>query len=779
MLRKEYKLLLLLFIVAGIFFYQFFLGKIPFPGDLLISEYNPWKTYSFLGFAPGGFPNKAQYFDVLRQLYPWRVLAIESFRNFHIPLWNPYNFAGTPFLANDQSAVWYPFNLLYLLFPQTVAWGMLIVLQPLLASIGTYFFARKIGIKKWGSLLASIAYGYCLFQSVFLEYNTIGHCIALLPWPLLGIELLVQKNKILGSLIFVGSLVFSFFAGHIQIWGFSFIFILAYGLFAVFSRQNKVRFGLNLLVLFLISFLLISIQLIPTLELIHNAARVSQNYQFLLQNLLIQPYQLFVLAIPDIFGNPATRNYLLTDSYPGNAMYIGIVPLIFALFSLFLMKVNKVLVFFWVSVGVLLLFLIRSPFSEIFYRLQIPFFSTGSPSNALYLLSFTLAVLSGFGLDYFIQQKDKKVFYILLSLTLVFLFSITISKIFHIQINFKNILFSFVVFLCASVIISVGFFLRKKIILLTLILLLITVGDLFYFFHKFNPFVSPSLVYPPVGILTSLQKLAGNERVWSYGDAYIEPNVLEMYHLQDPNGYDPLYPKTYGEFVSSSEDGVMHTQFTNQSRSDAVIAPAFKEDDLAKNPYRFKVLDALSVSYVLSKESLSPDFLNKNNWKLAASQNGWYIYKNNVALPHAYLVNTVQTYNTPQEFAQKFYADSFNVHSTALLDENLPKLSGSSGQANIMKYSPEEVEIQTKTNGNQLLVLTDTYFPGWKATVDGREVPIMKANFTFRAVAVPSGTHTIIFSYQPASFSLGLTLTIMGLGGFVLFLIVAKRGTVS
>ncbi len=776
MLKKEYKFLLLLIAVCCLFFYQvFLLGKIPFPGDLLAGEYNPWRSYSFLGFAPGGMPNKAQYFDVIRQLYPWKMLAIESFKHFKIPLWNPYNFSGTPLLANNQSSVWYPLNILYFLFPQFLAWSILVVLQPLLASIGTYLFTRKIGIGKWGSTLSSIAYGYSLFQTVFLEYNTIGHVVALLPWTLLGVEFFLHNKKNLGSLLLVSSIAFSFFAGHIQLWGFAFLFVVVYAFFRVSSFKNKLLLSLELLFLLVLACAITGVQLLSTLELINNAARVSQNYSFLINNLLLQPYQLLVVIIPDIFGNPATRNYLLTDSYPGKAFYIGILPLLFALYSFARIKTNKSILFFTGAVITLLFFLVRTPFTQIFYTMQIPFFSTGSPSNALFLVSFSLAILAGFGLEYYLEQKNKKILALLFVAFIIFPLTFLLSKTFHIQLNIKNITYSLSVLCVGSLLIFIGSFFKKRNAFIAFCLVLLTILDLFYFFNKFNSFVKPALVYPSISVISTLQRLTGSQRVWSYGSASVEPNVLSMFHLSDTQGYDPLYPKVYGEFISSSQDGKIHTAFTNQSRSDATIAPAFTEDDLDKNPYRLKVLNATSVGYILSKNMLSNDFLKKSKWELTSSEGEWHIYHNGSALPHAYIVRSSDTYATPQEFARKFYAETFNPSDTVLLEKHRSNLSGTTGEAKILQYSPEKVTMQTTTDGKEFLVLTDTYFPGWKALVDGKEASIFKANFTFRGVDVPAGVHTITFLYQPRSFSLGVTLTIMGVVGLALYIIVVRK----
>ena len=106
-----------LFFIVAVFFYRiFFQGLNPMPGDLLVSEYNPWSRYSYLGYVAGAVPSKVQYFDVLRQIYPWKTLAINIFKEGLIPLWNPYNFSGSPLLANFQSAVFYPLNIFYFVF---------------------------------------------------------------------------------------------------------------------------------------------------------------------------------------------------------------------------------------------------------------------------------------------------------------------------------------------------------------------------------------------------------------------------------------------------------------------------------------------------------------------------------------------------------------------------------------------------------------------------------------------------------------------------------------
>ena len=113
-------------LVLGIFFWPVFLkGWLPFPGDLLVGNYAPWQSYSFLGYAPGGVPHKAQGIDVVRMMYPWKNFSLDIIKSGQFPFWNPYNFSGNPHLANFQTAIFYPLNIVFFLFPFKFAWTVL------------------------------------------------------------------------------------------------------------------------------------------------------------------------------------------------------------------------------------------------------------------------------------------------------------------------------------------------------------------------------------------------------------------------------------------------------------------------------------------------------------------------------------------------------------------------------------------------------------------------------------------------------------------------------
>lgn len=788
--KLSFPVVILIF-VAILFFYKYFLfNLVPVPGDLLISEYNPWRSYSYLGYVPGSFPSKLQYFDVIRQLYPWKTLILQMLKSGEIPLWNPYNFAGSPLLANFQSAVFYPLNILYFILPQIKAWSILVILQPLLSSIFAYLYCRKIKLSEISSVIAAVSYSYCLFNSTFLEYNSIGHVILWLPYLLYMsermLERLTYKNIIFLSL----GIISSVFAGHIQIFVFVIMFTAAYILFKIFSspkeKKKKISVSIIFLCIFILSMGLSAVQLFPTFELINYSARVPQSYDFLIEKLLLQPFQLIGFISPDFFGNPATGNYLLSDSYPGNALYIGLVPFVMSIFSFMQFKKSRIIAFYASASIILLLIMTRSPVSELFYKFEIPFFSTGSPTNALFLLAFAISILAGYGVDYFLYRKAKQIYPVIIGFALIFISTWLIITIGHPHVSIKNFMYSSIVFgALLLLLLSMRFFkLNNK--LIGIIILAVTIFDLFYFFHKFNPFVHENLVFPENEIISFLKRSAGINRFWGYGTADMQANFATQYSVFSPDGYDPLYPKTYGEFIQLSNNGIFPVSFTNRTRSDAVISGGYGKEDLRDNKYRLKILDILGVRYILDKyDNGSTEYtFPSDRFTQVYNSSGWVIFENKSALPRIYLANNYIIYKNKQQFEKLIFESTYDFRNTVLLEEEIKNWDrGNEGfskvkqdnKIRIVSFSPNKIDLDVTANKNKILVISDTYYPGWKAYVDGKETKIYRANYTFRSLPVLSGNHKITLVYDPGSFHLGLKITIISGVLLIIFAVFIKK----
>lgn len=776
MKKREVLLFFLLFAAfTGLFFYKTIIhGLVPYPGDLLIAEYNPWKSYSYLGYNPASYPNKAQYFDVLRQLYPWKTFSLNQLKSKSIPLWNPHNFSGSPLLANFQSAVFYPLNIVYFITPQIIAWSILVFLQPLLSLLFTFLFARKIGLSKTSSAFASISFAFSSFSTVWLEYNTVGHVILWLSLILLSVEEMKEKISVHWIMIFIFSIISALLAGHIQIFVYLYVFVFAY----YFFRIRKL--SLLFIVLFLLPLGIGAFQLIPGFELIKESARSPHPYDFFTHKILIQVWQLIMIFVPDFFGNPATRNYWIKDTYVGDVMSVGLVPLFFILITFF-GKINFYIRFFWLSILGVLIFITNNPIAQLLYHLNIPFISSSGSNLAVFILLFSLSILCGFGVDFW--RKEGLIFkkYVQIALPFVGMFcGLWIALLMlpkqYLAVSMHNLIYSTFLFAFSFVLLLISVLNTKMKYIILLVLFLIHGFDLWRSFEKFNPFVPKELVYPSSAIFDFLSKNAGINRIVGFGAANIEANFATQFSLYSPDGYDPLYPKRYGEFIKSSEDGKIATQFTTQTRSDAVLS--FE---------KVRVLDVLGVKYVLDRNenASTQKTFPKERYSLIYQKDGWKIFENKKALPRAFLVSNYKIAKTPEDFERTFFSKGFDPSKAIILEEILTDQNINNrtieqsnndnfGVANILEYKQNKIVINTNANISSLLFLSDTYYPGWKAYVDGKETKIYRADYTFRSIQVPKGEHDVIFAYDPESFKLGFSISVTSL---VLLVIILARFT--
>lgn len=776
-----------------LFFYKtFFLRLLPFPGDLLLSEYTPWKNASYNGYAPGAIPSKAQYFDTLREFYPWRKLVKEEIENGRIPLWNPYNFSGTPLLANFQSAVFYPFNILSYTLPLPTAWTMEIVLQPLLGGIFTILYATSIGLSPIAAILVALLWNFSSFASVWLEFNSTWHAILWLPLLLYIVETSIQRKEV--SLLSIGIMIFSIFssitAGHPQDFINSFLFFSLYAtlrlIFAPLQIKEKKDIAIFLLGGTMCGFLLASIQLLPTIELYAISSRSPHEYAFIIDNLLIKPYQLIMIAVQDFFGNPATRSYYLSDTYANRTLSIGVSGLVLAIVGFIYSKKSWHMVFFIFSAVTVLCLTVQNPISAIFYRLQIPILSTATPTRMLFIFTLSLSVLAGYGIDAMLKKHlDNKVLLSVTACVIFFSFGglLVTSKIFPTFINplsfstsLRALIFSSTFAVLAVMTLALP---TKK--LAQGMLIVIVFIELFYGFNKFNPFVPESTFFPthPVFDYLLTKKI---ERYWGYGTAQIETNFATAYRVFSPDGTDPLNLFWYNQFVQSSRNGKLPIQFNHTNRSDALIVGGYGKLDLMQNTDRLRILDTLGVARILDRteNQSDQDTFPPSRFEQEKQFDGWTVMYNKNKAARFFLTTNIATYSSKEEFERKFFDPKFRPDTTVLLEKNPLQSSKpftAPSSVSLVLYLPNTVTFESVTDTESILFLSDTYAPGWKAYIDGVPSQILRAQYAFRGVVVPKGNHTIVFSYEPFSFALGKWISLVTLFGVlaILTFIISKK----
>jgi uncharacterized membrane protein YfhO len=94
----------------------------------------------------------------------------------------------------------------------------------------------------------------------------------------------------------------------------------------------------------------------------------------------------------------------------------------------------------------------------------------------------------------------------------------------------------------------------------------------------------------------------------------------------------------------------------------------------------------------------------------------------------------------------------------------------------ITKYQPNRIELDCASDSNTYLVLSELFYPGWQAYIDGNKAQILRADYLLRAVPLPAGKHNVVFVYRPKSFLIGAAITIFSLGAISLLLFFCSPG---
>ncbi|MBI2031281.1 MAG: YfhO family protein [Candidatus Levybacteria bacterium] len=743
--------------IAFTFFWQFiFKSLYPIPSDTIVGLYHPFRDLYSKEF-PRGVPFKNFLItDPVRQQYPWRYLAINLEKNLELPLWNPYNFAGTPLLANHQSAALYPLNLLFFILPFNFSWSILIILQPLLAGIFLFLYLNNFKLNRWAGIIGSITFSFSGFSIAWMEWNTILHTALWLPLILLATDKIVfsikysvlsikNKNFLIWGLIFVLSLTSAFFAGHLQTFFYLFITSTVYLIvrWAQYGRIKKILF--IFLIFYLLFFILTFVQWYPLFQFILFSARSVDQIPWQNPGWFIPWQNLIQFIAPDFFGNPTTLNYWGEWNYGEFLGYIGVFPLIFSLYSLFFRRDRKTL-FFGTIFFLSLILALPTIFAKIPFILNIPFINTTQPTRLLFLTDFSLAVLASFGFDYFLKMKNKKeifhpIIFILIILICLWLFVYygrNIDKnliIDNLLVAKRNIVLPTLIFLLSSLSIFFYIFFHKKnknvFLVFSVLVLSITIFDLFRAGWKFTPFTKKDYLFPQTKILSFLQEKNDNFRVMSTDSRILPPNFSIIYKIQSIEGYDPLYLRRYAELITASKRGVPN------------IKPPFGFNRII-TPYNYssKIIDLLGVKYILSLADLKSGALVK-----VFQEGEARVYENKNVLPRAFFVNEVKNVAGKTEAINEIFRSDFDPFKTAIV-ENFEdsQVGNKNGKVNIVEYRSNKIIINTENENKGFLVLTDSFYPTWRAEIDGVSTKIYLTNFDFRGIVIEEGKHEVVFS---------------------------------
>lgn len=726
-------------------------GDVFLPADLL-KDIAPWRTAD----PNSQVPWNPLMWDGMAEFYPWRLFAAQTLRSGFLPLWNPHQFCGTPFVANSQSAVFYPLNLLFCLFPVARAFGISVLLHLFLT--GSFMFAflrsRAMALGRPAALLGAAAWQLCHWQVAWLELPTFLCVSCWLPLALLLVDRTAARPTALRAASLGLCLGMMLLAGHLQIAFYCLALITAYALFRILpllKLQWKPLLGAALLVIVLMLGVAAP-QLLPAVELSRMSHRAGAAANLTAYTgyvrLAVPPVNLVTLLAPGFFGSPTRGTYwgIGLNGGPGmymeNACYVGVLTLLLALAALVMTWRTAAATRFFAVAALLSLLLALGTLLNAVLFFGIPGWAqTGSPGRILVLWSFCLPVLAAVGLDALLHRFDAKAlaksaaaFGIvaagLLAFTVIWINGNYPAGTLATNLATESDLWRLPVGILLGAAAAIWLHRRGSLSESRLggALVALTAIDLLASGYGFNRTASPSAVYPVTPLIAFLQAHKAGGRImplnkrWPLYEpppAILPPNSAMVYGLDDTQGYDSLLTGQYFGFAGALDGGSP----APPENGNLVFTNGFLSPEARQAGARYAVSQT-------PLPGLTPVF----------QDNGNYVYEDQAALPRVRVVG------------EKRDDEGIILEMTA-------------------SEGPTRVKLYTEELWPRQLVIADQWYPGWNAYFHNEPVELTEGpdifctlTLTARQQSLGAMNNPVEMRYEPTAFRVGLYALCLALG---------------
>ena len=714
------------------------------------------------------FGGKFLWEDFVEQEFPFRTLAASSLAHGIVPHWDPYVFAGMPFVADVQVAFWYPFNMLQALFvsgnylsPVVMEW--FILLHFAVAGFGMYWFSKTMfEIDDWSAIFAGIAYGFGGYIAAQSIHQMIVYHIALFPFVayffLRGID--SWKHAIAGGLV-LGTM---YLAGHPQSTLY-FTFFLA--LLAVYEMVHRARHKsgeLNLQTILrmalpvAIGFGIFAIQFLPSQELANLSRRETITYQNSLDGSLTWGH-ILTFVMPRLFGLTNGAQNAKVPYWNGpyylsweTAIYIGVLPLFFAIMAGLLARKKKYVPFFAGMALLAVSFALGDHFFVYRIFFDLPLFDKfRTPARMMMLFSFAASALAGVGLSDALKRVGTKWGErkgLLVRAVLVLPWLMAIAGMLHAttflagapeganaSIAWAASMATFPI-LAMLALTGLHYFGKLRGDLLAFLVIAVTVIELFNYGMSINDSPEdPRAAYrEQPALVAMLQKDQTKElsraRTRLGDEMILKRNQGAYDRIQLTEGYDPL---------------VLQRVFPNMAAPHASMNLMNVKWSITPGPH--------------------PGFAMRPNY-----------------LPRVKLYYQADILPDSQALTKLKTDTAYDYRNRILLEQPLEFPLGApdpAGTASVIHYGDNKITARVKTTSNAMLFFSEVYYPAWKAYVDGKPVRLYRAFTSLRAVEVPAGSHIVTLRYESSAFAIGSRITILtlllSLGALIVLLIRERR----
>jgi hypothetical protein len=734
--------------------------------------------------------------------YPYHIFAAGEWLAGRVPLWNPYNHLGMPLLAECQVGALYPVGLLFLSpLPPFLNLSVFVVIHFTLAAVFTCALARSLGMRWAAATVAGLSFGMGGF--LMAQVTNLDIVLPATWFPLiLCIAILVtqQRSWLLAMLAGI-PLALQILSGHPQIVFYTVITVVGYGLYRMASdlwserhahRWNGRRAahtGLLVGVMVISGVTLAAPQLLPTYEMQLYSVRSQEQGAELLVKDSLPPAMGLNLVLPGAFGNNVV-GFHGGNPFEEEFVYAGFIPLVLSFFCWGQWRKKNMLFFPLLLIAATLMAL--GSFTPLYqYVIQyLPGFSLFRiPARWLMVVNLALAVLAAYGLETVLEKglsrvklgavllaglllvgglafiwffRTQLLAYLIPSLTHAYdrrLLTALLDRVFSIDpVYGDRLLLRWVVGLSAP-----GYLLAANVVITSVLFSLFAA-------RRISAGLFSGLI---VAAVSMDLVVAGGTTVnpITSADWWRQLSGGAQYVLQHLSNDTRVFPLGMGSDTAAAHKLGKYTPTAYQIHSAGGYGSPLvmaRHDTFLHKADPVQLVQVLGVRYLLTEGRMGSDA--EATYPLVYHDNTSVVYENKHPLPRAFVVHDAIRAANPDEALGYFRKRDIDPRQTVILEaeagEAPPAVSaeGAGSSATIVTENPQSVEISARLDGAGYLVLLDTFYLGWLATVDGQPTPIYRADYVARAIYVPAGEHLVRFEYRPMSFRLGVYLALATLG---------------
>ena len=657
-------------------------------------------------------------------------------------LWNPYLFCGLPTTADPMIHPFYPPNLLLhrILGPDT-AYQLAALLHLFFSGVAMHVLLRSTGRTSAGSAVGALVWMLGGYQAMWFSTSILAGLSVFGP---LALALLLRGTQArrLPHAIFAGCLMgLAILGSHPQHAILFFLLLLVWTLWALRRSQAALRFAATFVLLFaLFSIGVGVVEILARLDSIENGYR-DPAFDHL--SLYAEPWRLATYASAVLLGKAYFPGSGWEAEFP---VYLGLSGLALAVVGVVRHRREPNAQVAALAALVAGATAFAYPLAWLF--LHIPLLNLSPASRCLYLTGFGAAFLAGQGAEDLLQAPGKAwrgVVWAAVAFFLAMLIGLGPATLSNGAAVETAIGFA----LAALAAVAIGRF-RCAGIGLGLAALLF---ELLPPFIQYNHHSDSSLLAARPGILRLdpapwrttgiFGTTATSTRSPQWGaDLVTGNNLIALFGAQNIGGFDAIIPRHYVAFADAAK---------------ASLSPAGRTLQFTR--FDSPLVDALGLRYVL----LPPSIPMPPRFRRLEDGRSVTLYENRAALPIARLATKIRAVRTEEEAEGALRDPQFDPKGETILqtEGTLPAVYEGEGEVEWKRRDHDRAELDVRTKAAAVLVVADTDYPGWEATVDGRPAPILRANGAFRAVEVPAGAHRVGFAFRPTFARSGLLVSLL------------------